>query len=248
VNREKVLPLPIEGRIRRDSLVKEAAVFGVGKTVPGVIIAKDGQAKSLSDEDFFKAVHPSLEAANAAAESFSRIPHELVVVMSADTVFPRTEKGTIIRAALYQDFAAIIDAAYDDVDLIYHVLNPARFDWAKDLLPALKKSKLPSFEPVPPREWLQRLREGEQDPERNPSVKLIDFWERKYGQAAPKAVESEGGGEREVSEQVVKKELTFETQRTLQHAPLLGSEGDLIAAGYMEKVVERWMEKWNASP
>ena len=634
VNGEKVLPLPIEGRIRRDACVKEAAVFGVGKSVPGVLIFRDEQAKEFSDEDFRKAIRPSLKAANAGAETFSRIPDELVIVLSADTVYPKTDKGTIIRAALYQEFAKIIEAAYDkfessaeggtlqldvpelesfllesfskkigvtlesvdsdifsagidslqttrlygiikkdvdlgsgkdrlsqnivfekgtiralakhlhslrtgepeedsdeivtmqemitkyssfkeidraglpdaqsnavlvtgatgslgaflvsfllkrsddcqvyalvrasdntsarqrvfdqlsarrisltesqtaritvycadlsqpnlglsdqqldglltkltnvvhsawavnfnlgvrsfeaqhiagthnlidlclrvrlsrpakfffcssisaasgtpkpatitesiiehlqhaqkmgygrsklvaehvtrnamlktgmharvlrigqlsadlaegvwndteavslmirsalttgclprldespswlpvdlcassivdlmfgeaqrehgtDPDLVYHVLNPAKFDWTKDLLPALKRSKLPAFETVSPKEWLQRLKTSNQDPAANPSVKLIDFWEHKYGQAQdPTQTQTEVGA----GKLQPRKELNFETHRTLQDAQSLGSAGDLIASGYMEKVVERWMEKWSSS-
>ena len=112
------------------------------------------------------------------------------------------------------------------------------------LLPALKQSKLPAFETVPPAEWLQRLKESNQDPAVNPSVKLIDFWEGKYGQAQ---LPSEVKREAEAEEPQQRKELTFETHRTLQDAPSLGSAGDLISSGYMEKVVERWMEKWTAS-
>jgi Phosphopantetheine attachment site len=112
VNGEKVLPLPIEGRIRRDALIREAAVFGVGKSIPGVIIFKDEQAATMSDKDFLKEIRPSLDAANAEAESFSRIPDELVVLMSANTTYPKTDKGTIIRAQLYQQFASVIEAAY----------------------------------------------------------------------------------------------------------------------------------------
>lgn len=88
-------------------------MFGVGKSVPGVLIFRDEQAKGLPDEDFVKAIRPSLEAANAGAETFSRIPDELVIVLSADTAYPKTDKGTIIRAALYKKFVTIIEAAYD---------------------------------------------------------------------------------------------------------------------------------------
>ena len=625
VNGEKVLPLPIEGRIRRDRFVKEAAVFGVGKSVPGMIIFRDVQAKSMSDEEFMAAVRPSLESANANAETFSQIPYEMVILMSADTFYPKTDKGTIIRAALYQDFASVIDRAYDsfensaesgtlqldvpeleeyllnafatkqevslesadsdifsagvdslqtmriygmikkeldlgpgksrlsqnvvfekgtvralakhlyslrtgepeedsdeiatmqemiakysqfedidraglpkassnvvlvtgatgslgaylvasllklsdisqvyalvrasdmlsardrvldqlssrrialtesevskltvypadlsqpdlalsqdqlqlirsklthvvhsawavnfnlgvrsfeaqhiagtynlinlclhtqlssaakfyfcssvstasgtpkpatireslienlehaqktgygrsklvaeritrnamlktgmqarvlrigqlsgdlaegvwndteavslmirsavstgclpslnervswlpvdlcaesivqlmyggtqdDADLVYHVLNPAKFDWNEELLPALRRSRLPQFETVEPVEWLRRLKESDQDPAVNPSVKLIDFWQGKYRNIS----KAETAGQ-EKDEQ---KGLTFETHRTQQHAPSLGSAGELFGSGYMERVVERWMEKWSST-
>ena len=38
LNGEKVLPLPIEGRLREDPLIREAVVVGVDKSVPGLLV------------------------------------------------------------------------------------------------------------------------------------------------------------------------------------------------------------------
>jgi len=62
------------------------------------------------------AVWPVIEATNATAETFSRIPKELVVVMSADTVYPKTDKGTFIRPQLYKKFGAAFDEAYENFE------------------------------------------------------------------------------------------------------------------------------------
>ncbi|RMZ90613.1 hypothetical protein DV736_g2175, partial [Chaetothyriales sp. CBS 134916] len=113
VNGEKVLPLPIEGHIRKHQLVKEAVVFGFQRAVPGVVIFRSEYAKSLSDDDFLQAVWPQVETANRQAEAFSHIPRDLVVVMAHDKPYPATDKGTIIRAQFYEHFAAEIQAAYD---------------------------------------------------------------------------------------------------------------------------------------
>lgn len=112
VNGEKVLPIPIEGRIRQHELVSEAAVFGFQRTVPGVIIFKSQRASAIRDDEYLEAVWPAVEAANARAESFSRIPRELVVVKSHDAVYPKTDKGTFIRAQLYQQYAEDINKVY----------------------------------------------------------------------------------------------------------------------------------------
>jgi hypothetical protein len=121
VNGEKVLPIPIEGRIRQESLVKEAVVFGDGKTVPGILIVKADQAAQLNDVEFFREIWPAIEDANTRAESFSRIPQELVVLFSADTVYPSTDKGTIIRAQAYAHFKNEIEAAYVNFKSDAHV-------------------------------------------------------------------------------------------------------------------------------
>lgn len=112
VNGEKVLPIPIEGRIRLEGLVKEAIVFGDGKTLPGLLIIRADQASNLSDADFMRQIWSAVEDANSRAESFSRIPQELVVLLPSDTQYARTDKNTFIRAQVYAQFKDQIDAAY----------------------------------------------------------------------------------------------------------------------------------------
>ena len=113
VNGEKVLPIPIEGRIREESLVRECVVFGYQKTVPGALIFRASEKSAeLSDEEFIEAIWPAVEAANSRAETFSRIPRELILVMGAHVSYAATDKGTFIRAKVYQQFAKEIEAAY----------------------------------------------------------------------------------------------------------------------------------------
>jgi len=116
VNGEKVIPLEFEGRIRQHELVQEAAIFGVGRTLPGLLVFKSERASKLGDEEFINEIWSAIEAANARAETFSRIPKELVVVLPADTKYPRTDKGTFIRQQLYQEFATLIDSVYSSFD------------------------------------------------------------------------------------------------------------------------------------
>ncbi|KXT01164.1 hypothetical protein AC578_620 [Pseudocercospora eumusae] len=114
VNGEKVLPIPIEGAIRQDELVREAVVFGFQRTVPGVLIFRSQEVGlDLNDEDFLEQIWPSVEKANLQAETFSRVPKELIVVKGAGVLYARTDKGTFIRAQVYQQFAADIAQAYE---------------------------------------------------------------------------------------------------------------------------------------
>ncbi|KAJ5376810.1 hypothetical protein N7509_013696 [Penicillium cosmopolitanum] len=113
VNGEKVLPIPIEGRIRQEELVGECVVFGIQRTVPGALIFRaPGKATHLNNEQFLNQIWPAVEAANAQAETFSRLPRELIVVKDADVVYPKTDKGTCIRAQVYQVFEDDIKKAY----------------------------------------------------------------------------------------------------------------------------------------
>lgn len=129
-------------------------------------------------------------------------------------------------------------AASQEVDLVYHLVNPRSFSWKDDLLPALKKgSALPEFEVVSPAEWLQRLASSEQDPEKNPSIKLIDFWRGKYGGLGQAQVNGSSQPQKAAG-------LDFETDRTVQDCPSLGLVKDPVAEGLIHRYIESWMQRW----
>ncbi|KAI0531865.1 hypothetical protein GGR58DRAFT_492106 [Xylaria digitata] len=113
INGEKVLPISIEGRILQEECVKEAVVFGEGRSYPGALIFRADAVAHMPDEEFIEAVWPAVEAASSRAETFSRIPKELVVVLPADTTFPKTDKGTFIRVPTYRQFEREIELAYE---------------------------------------------------------------------------------------------------------------------------------------
>lgn len=112
VNGEKVLPIPYEHHIRQNELVQEAVVFGVGRDVPGLIIIASEHAKNMPRDEILKRVMPTIEEANTKAEAFGRISPEMVEVLQYDTEYPRTDKGTVIRAAFYRQFAELINSIY----------------------------------------------------------------------------------------------------------------------------------------
>jgi hypothetical protein len=111
---EKVLPIPIESHIRQETIVKEAVVFGEGKSVPGILIIKADTAEDMEDHDYLDTLWSTVEDANSRAEAFSRIPKELVILLPSDTIYPRTDKGTFIRAQVYEQFKKEIENAYTE--------------------------------------------------------------------------------------------------------------------------------------
>lgn len=110
--------------------------------------------------------------------------------------------------------------------VVYHMQNPRTFRWTEELLPALSKAGL-EFETVSQREWVRRLRDGEQDPVRNPTVKLLDFFAAKYDNDNPG-----------------RKGLSFETAITESRSKAIGDQFDVIGSGLMTKCVEQWMKTW----
>ena len=112
MNGEKVLPLPIEGRVRQHHLVREAVVFGIGRAIPGLLMFKSQAAKDLGDEELIESVWPTVDAANRLAEGFSQIGMDMIVPMPAGVSIPLTDKGSIIRAQMYNVFGQEIEEAY----------------------------------------------------------------------------------------------------------------------------------------
>lgn len=112
VNGEKVLPLPIEGRIREDELVREAVVVGVDQSIPGLLVFRAEGADHMSEEAYLDAIWPSVADANSRAEAFSQITRDMVTLISSNVDYPQTDKGSIIRAQIYSKFADHIQAMY----------------------------------------------------------------------------------------------------------------------------------------
>ena len=112
VNGEKVLPIPIEHRIRQNQLVKDALVFGVGKEIPGLLVIPSDDTKGFEKSQLVEKIWPDVEAANEDAEKFSQISKEMIGVLDFNVSYPSTDKGTMIRQACYRQFAELIETIY----------------------------------------------------------------------------------------------------------------------------------------
>lgn len=133
----------------------------------------------------------------------------------------------LVHAGLHEENDSIWDP-----DLVYHVLNPIRFHWSRDMLPALANAGL-VFEKLPTAEWMERLRKSDRDPVKNPPIKLLDWFEGKYGTGAAKTSAEIGRLEY----------LTSETQKdseSLRHVP------DVTAVPYVRMMVDQLKAHWKA--
>ena len=138
VNGEKVLPLPIEGRIREDPLVREAAVVGVDQPIPGLLVFRARVADYMSDEAYTNAIWPSVADANSRAEAFSQITREMISLLPSDVEYPQTDKGSIIRVQLYATFK-------DEIEQLYAKVQSKEGEGLKLEIPALENYLMTSF-------------------------------------------------------------------------------------------------------
>ena len=121
VNGEKVLPLPIEGHIKQHPFIHDAVVVGVGKAAPGLLIlrADEPEANRLSNDKYLNAIWPIIQEANSQAEAFSQISRNLVAILPHDAKFSRTDKGSMIRAQVYEEYSDLIEGLYTEKQQIY---------------------------------------------------------------------------------------------------------------------------------
>ncbi|KAL2794351.1 hypothetical protein BJX66DRAFT_351276 [Aspergillus keveii] len=116
VNGEKVLPVPIEHRIRQSKFVKDNLVFGVGKPLPGLFVVPSAECEGLSKDDILNLIWPDIESANKNAEAFSQISRDMIIILDVGCSYPATDKGTMIRNRSYVEFSDLIEAAYQNLE------------------------------------------------------------------------------------------------------------------------------------
>lgn len=112
INGEKVLPVPIEHRIRQSVYVQDNLVFGVSKPLPGLLVVPSVECQGLSPEEILDRIWPDIQEANQNAEAFSQISRDMVIILDAARSYPMTDKGTMIRNRCYLEFNDLIEAAY----------------------------------------------------------------------------------------------------------------------------------------
>jgi thioester reductase-like protein len=118
VNGEKINPVQFEHTVQTDPHVAEAVVFGAGQIAAGLIIVPAKGHDDVTEDAFIALVQPTIDAANAQAEAYAKIDREHIRVLRADAIddCPKTDKGTVIRAAFYKKFEALIKSVYEDAE------------------------------------------------------------------------------------------------------------------------------------
>ena len=118
VNGEKINPVQFEHTVQTDPHVAEAVVFGAGQIAAGLIIVPAKGYDDVTEDEFIALVQPTIDAANAQAEAYAQIDREHIRVLRAEAIddCPKTDKGTVIRAAFYKKFETLIKSVYEDAE------------------------------------------------------------------------------------------------------------------------------------
>ncbi|PYH76299.1 NRPS-like enzyme [Aspergillus uvarum CBS 121591] len=112
VNGEKVLPVPIEHRIRQNRCVQDNLVYGVGRPLPGLLVVPSVECQGMAKAEILDQIWPDIAAANANAEAFSQISRDMVIILDPGCSYPATDKGTMIRNRCYIEFNDLVEEKY----------------------------------------------------------------------------------------------------------------------------------------
>ena len=110
-NGEKTNPIKYELTLRESPHIKDAIVFGNGQMECGVLVLAAGPVDDI--KQFKTDIDPVLRKANESAESHAQITSDMVCVLDHETILPRTDKGTVLRPAMYRRFKEQIELMYE---------------------------------------------------------------------------------------------------------------------------------------
>jgi hypothetical protein len=116
LNGEKHVPTSFEQMIRDNVNVAEAVLFGSSKPSVGMLLIPSDATIGMTEEQVLQLVTPVITQANTDTPGYAKLALDMVKVLPIGTPYPRTDKGTVIRAAFYNQFATEIDAIYEAGD------------------------------------------------------------------------------------------------------------------------------------
>ncbi|RPB15662.1 putative NRPS-like enzyme [Morchella conica CCBAS932] len=112
-NGEKANPVTLELFVRENPYIKEGLAFGAQRPHLGMLLVPSEKAAGLSRDELVEKIWESVEAGNENMPGYAKISKEMIGFLPPGVEYPRTDKGTAIRAAYYAKYANEIDALYD---------------------------------------------------------------------------------------------------------------------------------------
>jgi hypothetical protein len=144
MNGEKVTPIAFEQSIRDNKYVTEAILFGSGKIRVGMIIIPSVAAEGLSADEIERLLVPVLASANENMPAYAQLTLDMVKILPVGMEYPRTDKGTAIRAAFYHAFEEEINNVYDAAEVSSGNLSLSELELREYIRTELHKVLTPS--------------------------------------------------------------------------------------------------------
>lgn len=149
VTGEKVNPLPIEGHVRQNRMVREAVVFGSSREQIGLLLFPSLSGAKLPCDALIDSIYPSLEDAQNTMPAYARLSRDMIRVMPLSAEFASTQKGTIIRQTVYRQYSSVIESMYEDYRTVngHTLLGKEMQDLIEQLVRAVLPGDMVSVDP-----------------------------------------------------------------------------------------------------
>lgn len=115
-NGEKANPVTLELHVRENPHAREVVVCGAQRTHLGMLVIASENAAGMGREEVIENIWASVQQGNEIMPAYAKISKEMIAVLPVGQDFPRTDKGTVIRAAFYAKFADQIEKLYKDFE------------------------------------------------------------------------------------------------------------------------------------
>lgn len=148
MNGEKVTPIAFEQAVRDSKWVTEAVLFGSGKARVGMMIIPSTAAQGFSTEEIERLLVPVLAKTNETVPAYAQLSLDMVRILPVGTEYPRTDKGTVIRARFYRTFEAQIEEIYETAEVSSGELCLSESDLRQYIRTELGKIVAPSTSSV----------------------------------------------------------------------------------------------------
>lgn len=102
---------PIESSLRSDPAIDEAIVFGASRPTLGVLIIPS--ALPQVDQN---AISKAVRELNKISASHQEILEQMIVILPADSTFPKASKGTVLRPKALDKFRDVIEEVYSHLE------------------------------------------------------------------------------------------------------------------------------------
>ena len=145
---KKFDPTPMEDQVnasgRLSNLVRDAYIFGDDRPWPGIFLFRHPNTNHVEDTQIIQAMWLVIEEENTKCPPHARIPKHMLVVMPNDSPdLAKTNKGTLIRRRIEEDYLIEICEAYKRQQVGNGERKPLEDDKIRANVIAIVKDKLP---------------------------------------------------------------------------------------------------------
>jgi len=114
---EKVLPNIMENFVTQSKLVKVAVVFGQNQFQVGLLVQPSYEVFSEDEEAYIDKIWPIVNEANGMVDQHAQVASKkAIALVPANTVVPRTDKGSIARKEVNSTFEHIFAQVFKDLE------------------------------------------------------------------------------------------------------------------------------------